>query len=178
MNIAKRYARGLFALGGYERVDKLLELGEVFADPAVAVIWANPAVSASKRKQLLATILATISPDDTYLKRFCMLLQEQNRMNYLPAIAQTYQQLVKEQQGIIRVDVHSAKTLTEDERQAIEEAMQKKLNTQLEMIFSVNPALLGGIIVRWNHYMFDFSLKSELRSIVQYAGSNKREIAE
>lgn len=175
MNVAKRYARGLFALGGYERVDKLLELGEAFADPAVAAIWANPAVSASKRKQLLATILATIAPDDTYLKRFCMLLQEQNRMNYLPEIAQTYQQLVKEKQGIIRVEVQSAKALTDDERQAIEAAMQKKLNTQLEMIFYVNPALLGGIVVCWNHYMFDFSLKSELRAIVQYAGSNRRE---
>ncbi|MDE3268888.1 MAG: ATP synthase F1 subunit delta [Pseudomonadota bacterium] len=170
MNIAKRYARGLFALGGYERATTLAELGEAFANPAVAAIWANPAVSASKRKQLLANIIAAIAPDDTYLKRFCMLLQEQNRVNFLPAIARVYQQLVKEQQGIVAVEVQSAKTLTADEQQDINTAMQTKLNAKLEINFSVNPTLLGGIIVRWNHYMLDFSLKSELRAIVQYAG--------
>ena len=169
MNIARRYARGLFALGGHERAEILLKIGEAFAQPAVAAVWASPTFPRKQKKQLVVSLLAAIASDDAYLKRLLMLLLEERREKYLPEIAHIYTNMVKEQEGIVTVEVQSARPLAENERQEIVQTMSEKLRKQLQMRFTIKPELLGGLLVSWNFRVLDFSLKNELRAIVHYA---------
>lgn len=167
MNIARRYARGLFALGGRDRTHDLGALGEVFTQ--LLTRWQNPSVPMQVKKNLVTEIAAGVAPDDMELRQLLLLLVANRRERLLPEIAAEYTVLMQKKMQIVEVRVTSSHTLDSKQTEEIKKTVAAKLQKKINVEFVVDTDILGGLIIAWDHKVWDFSLKTKLQVIVQHA---------
>ena len=171
MNIAARYARGLFALDGdaAARQQKLDALCASCATPQVLDFWQHPGVALQARQELAIAIAESIDRQDQQLRNFLLLLVEQRRMPLLPAITTQHEQLVKKQAGIVDVVVTSSHTLQAEQQQEIATTVAAYLQKKINLSFIVDAKILGGLLIAWEHKVWDFSLHTKLQAVVKHA---------
>ena len=70
--------------------------------------------------------------------------------------------------GEITAEVTSARPLTDEQLQTLSESLRTKLGGKVSVEPSVDPSLIGGLVVRVGSRMIDASLKTKLQRL-QYA---------
>ena len=99
-----------------------------------------------------------------FILRFLALLAMHNRFSLLPTIADMYQRLYDEEQGIVDISVISATPLTDDEETQITTLLQARW-PQPRVMFSVNTLLLGGFQILVGSCLYDLSLANRLQQL-------------
>jgi ATP synthase F1 delta subunit len=99
-----------------------------------------------------------------FILRFLTLLAMHNRFSLLPVIADMYQRLYDEEQGIVDIFVISAAPLKEDEETQITDLLKQRW-PQPRVMFSVNSQLLGGFQVLVGSCLYDLSLANRLQQL-------------
>jgi F-type H+-transporting ATPase subunit delta len=98
-------------------------------------------------------------------KNFLSLLIKKERMEILPEISREYLALQDEILGIVRVAIvapaQPSSELLSRTQSVLSQRLQKKIVTHGE----ADPALIGGIVLRVNHTVYDGSIKKELERI-------------
>ena len=171
MNIAARYARALFMLGGDEqtRGTRLETLSAVCTTPQILAFWQQPGVALAARQELAKEVATQVDANDQQLRNLLLLLVERQRVKLLPAIATCYSALVKQKAGIVDVTVTASHPLTASQQEEIKKTVAAQLQKQINMTFTVDAKILGGLIVAWEHKVWDFSLRTKLQAIVKHA---------
>ena len=171
-SVARRYARAILSVvarDGSDDVtalekagDELLALAGMAKAPGVAAALANPLVSESKRRDLANSIAGDLGVSPAMVN-FVRLLADKQRLDQIPAIADHYRRLVDEQLGRVRALVTSAEALDPTELEQIVEVFEKKIGKKVLAECSVDPDLLGGVIVDIDGQVFDGSLRNRLK---------------
>ncbi len=171
MNIAARYARALFSLDGdaVQRQGQLATLSAACTTPQALAFWQHPGIAWQARQDLVAAIAASSEADTQQLRNFLLLLVEQRRVHLLPAITALHAELVKKQAGIVDVVVTSSHPLQTGQQEGIEKTVATYLQKKINISFRVDTDILGGIVLRWEHRVWDFSLRTQLRAMVKHA---------
>lgn len=135
----------------------------------VAYAADNPAVG--------RTLLSAVSPADqrrASLERvlrgrvtpvfadFVQVLERKGRIELLPAVARAYRAALQEARGIVDVEVVSAVPLDDSQRNRVAAAVRKRSGLAARLVERVDPALLGGLVVRVRDTKFDSSLGARL----------------
>jgi F-type H+-transporting ATPase subunit delta len=151
-SIAKRYAKGLFAAGekdGRYR-DYLEQLGEILSlvekEPRIGKSLMVPLLEMDKRKMVLAELVKALGMAPT-LAALLGLLLEKNRMGYLPSVLEAYGELINEKEGLVKGVGYSAYPLSPAAVQQIEEALGQRLNKKVQLHFTQDSSLIGGVKV-------------------------------
>src|SRR5262249_14877400 len=76
-----------------------------------------------------------------------------------------YRDLLEERTGKVRVRVRSAVPLAEDHRQRLERELRETLRREPVLEATVEPDLLGGIVVQVGDFLYDASVRSRLDAI-------------
>ena len=171
MNIAVRYARALFALEGdaAARQEQLAVISAACTAPQALAFWQHPGVQLSARQELAAAVATSIDASNKQLRNFLLLLVEQRRMPLLPAISARHAELVKKQAGIVDVVVTSSHPLQAKQQKEITATVAAYLQKKINITFSVDAKILGGLVVAWEHKVWDFSLNMKLQAMVKHA---------
>lgn len=171
MNVAARYARALFSLTGDAtlRQQQLEALSSACTTPPALAFWQHPGVALRDRQELAAKVAACVDSSNRHLRNFLLLLVEQQRMQLLPSIAALHAELVKKQAGIVDVTVTSSHPLQDTQQEEVTNAVTAHLQKKLNIAFAVNADILGGLIVAWEHRVWDFSLSTKLQAIIKHA---------
>ena len=163
--VAKRYAEAVFGLareGGTEdawRAD-LGSLAELVSDPAVAAYLANAKISDANKERLVRTGLQDVTPAAMNL---ALLLLQRDRFSYAPEIATIYDRLLDEARGIAIAEVTTAVPLSEDARQLVAERLRQVTDSrEVRLQTRVDPALIGGMVVRIGDRLIDGSTRTKL----------------
>ena len=130
----------------------------------------NPVVKAEDKKAVLKQVLgAEASP---YLLNFMMLLVDKRRIFLLESVCEQYLALLRELKGAVLAEVTSATALSEEQQQSVI-AKVKNLTgaTDVEIQSTVDPDLIGGVVVKVGSQVFDASLRGQLRRISISLGS-------
>jgi len=90
------------------------------------------------------------------------LLLERNRMTYLPAIHDAYEQLVDDKEGKIKGAVYSAYPVSDGTKARIEKALGERLNKKVELHIEEDKELIGGLKVIVGGTRIDGSVKRQL----------------
>ena len=90
------------------------------------------------------------------------------RLNALPAIVAAFAALVAAKRGVVVAEVSSAHPLSEVQEQQLRARLIEAGYGNVNIVKKVDPALLGGLVVRIGARLFDSSLKSRLQRL-QYA---------
>jgi F-type H+-transporting ATPase subunit delta len=145
---------------------------EALSDFAVAVeqtpelqnVLRNPQLESSAK----ASILADIAGDDEPLfKNFLLLVAEKGRAGELDEIAQEFERLMAREERRLPVELTTARELTDDEAQAIVAQIEQAAGRTVEATRSVDPDLVGGIVLQAGSYRVDASVRGRLERLRQ-----------
>ena len=165
--VVGRYATALFELAEEAgALDKVAEdakaltaaLGE---NPAFAAALSDPSISRGDMGRAVAALAEKMGLTDL-AKRFLGLVASKRRMAILPKALAAFQALVAAKRGETTVEVQAAAPLTAEQEKALSEALSKKLGKTVHMYSTVDPELIGGLVVKMGSRMIDASIRSQL----------------
>lgn len=168
--IAEPYAQALMSVAQQNNLTE--QFGEAFRsletlfEESVELkeFITNPVIKDQDKKSVLRRIMS----DDTnpYLLNFLMLLIDKRRIVFLEAVVQQYLKLLRELNQTVLAEVTSTKELTDQQKQAIVDRVKAISNANnVEIKTSINPELIGGVIIKVGSQVIDASLRGQLRRI-------------
>lgn len=167
--VAQRYAHALFEMGEEKGVAELEQYGNALAAldrmlaeaPELDRLFKTPVITPEEKRRVLRELLTRIEADDTVL-RFCSLLADKERLSLLPAIAAAFGARLDAVKGIARGSLTTAVDLDEKRRAALVARLEKQTGKTLALRFEVDPAVLGGVVLRIGDKVLDASLRAQL----------------
>ncbi len=168
--VAERYAGALFELArannsvdSIERsLDNFLGLLRNSADLRRFVL--SPMFSNAEQEQGLSAILK--STGDTGLAHdFLLVLAKNRRLFAVENVIKAYKSFSAKERGEVEAEVISAVPLTTAQTQDLTDTLRQKLGKTPKLTATVDPKLLGGLIVRVGSQMIDTSLRTKLKNL-------------
>lgn len=164
---ARRYAKALMDLARRDGV--VVEIGAqlqqhytlLSADTNLQRILDNPSVDMQVKTNILSTILDRTQPVPL-MRNFILLLVEKDRIRQLDAIVTHYERMANEALRRVVAQVTSAVELDAQQRQAVSQKIAAATQKDVVLETRIDPALLGGMVVRVNNVILDGSLRGQL----------------
>lgn len=169
--IARNYAEALLELArrandpaGWGRL--IQEVADaVRADRGLRLFLESPRVSADQKNEVIAKALVDRAP--RIFVRFLHALVKQRRQMLLSEVASEYHALLDEAEGRVHAEVTVARPATDADRDVIVRTLSQKLGKQVVPHISVDPAILGGVVVRVGDRVMDGSVRRRLATLRQ-----------
>ncbi len=175
MAVAHRmYARALYGAAQEQgRVDvvrdQLDELASALeATPELEAFLVNPQLDPAAKASVLDEVATGADPIVT---NFLRVVASKGRAGQLRAIAEEFEEIVDREQGRLKVELTTAYELDEGEAQAIVRRIEQSSGQSVEASRSVDPDLIGGMILQAGSLRVDASVRGRLarlrRELVQ-----------
>ncbi len=123
----------------------------------------NPVIANEDKKAVLKQVMGDANP---YLVNFMMLLVDKRRIVFLESIINQYLSLLRKLNQTALAEVISARELSDEQKGNIVERVKGIVEARdVELKTSVNPDLIGGVIIKVGSKVIDASLRGQLRRI-------------
>lgn len=168
--LAGRYAHALLELAeSKKKLDQVAEdfrgLREVIDDsPDLRRLLRNPLFGREKQAKAMTAILDKAGVD-AITKNFCLVVARNNRLFALPEMIDGYLQELARKRGEVTAQVTAAHELSDEQKQSLTDALKKSVGGKVNIETRVDPALIGGLVVRVGSRMIDNSLRSKLNRL-------------
>jgi F-type H+-transporting ATPase subunit delta len=139
---------------------------EVFRkDPGLALFLSSAAIGQDRKAAAIEKAFKGRATE--VFTNFLLVLNHHGRLDYLRAIAHAYRTLYDRKMGHVIVHVRSAVPLIDTERERIRADARAATAGQREPILqeTVDPSILGGLIIRVQDWVYDASLRTRLLNI-------------
>lgn len=167
---AERYASALFELARDSNAldaaskDLAAFAGMVGDSDDLSRLLFSPAFGADEKlKGALA--VAEKAGLGELVRNFIGVLGANRRLGALPAVAAEFERLLAAHRGVVRADVVTPTALSDAQRDTLAATLKTVAGRDVEIEASVDPALLGGLVVKLGSRMFDSSLKTKLEGL-------------
>ena len=107
---------------------------------------------------------------------FLCVLAKRNRMNFLHGIGQRYQTLSDEHKHLHRIEVTLAKEPQDGELERIRSDIRDAINAEIKLSVTVDPDIIGGIVIRKGDLMIDNSVRTILDRTVDAVVERSKQI--
>jgi len=166
--IAEIYARALFEVASeQDALDEIHDqLGE-FADAMgekrdLAIFFFSPHFSVSEKKAGLERAVDDAHPA---LSNFLQALIERHRMPAIFRIRTRFEALWEQERRRLPVQITSAVELEESVIEGIGARIGEQVERQVEISSSIDPDILGGVVLRVGNVVLDASIKNRLEQL-------------
>lgn len=165
---AKRYARAVFELAKEEgQVEewsrRLVTVRDVLAQPEARRVLANPSIAATRRQEAATAVLRPAV--DAQGVNLGKLVVGANRVDDLDGMVEEYERLVDEDAGRVRALATTAVPLTRTDADKLEASLSRRLDRQVRLDTRVEPAILGGLVLRIGDQVIDASVATRLQQL-------------
>jgi F-type H+-transporting ATPase subunit delta len=169
MAVAHRmYARALFQAA--READRLEPVAENFAalaalleeSPELRSFLRNPQIDPLEKADVLAQVAAGA---DDLVRNFLRLAAEKGRAGELAEIAGELEVLVARAQGRLAVELTTAVELSDEEARSIVETIERASGRTVEATRTVDPSLVGGVVLRIGTFLADGSVRGRLERL-------------
>jgi F-type H+-transporting ATPase subunit delta len=99
------------------------------------------------------------------LGRLVALLANRERIGMLGALVQAYSQELGAAQGVVAATAVSAVPLDDSQRDALTRALGASAGKRVELTSQVDPAVLGGLLVRMGGQNYDGTVRGQLLAL-------------
>ena len=124
-------------------------------------ILLSPAVAPARKRAVIARF-AEMLPLAKIIRNFLYVIIDHRRTAMLGGILEAIQTQLDERMGIARAQISSALTLADSDKARIQESLERRTGKKVQGDFTVNPALIGGIMVRVGSTIYDGSVRGTL----------------
>ncbi|MBV9879529.1 MAG: F0F1 ATP synthase subunit delta [Gemmatirosa sp.] len=165
--IARNYAEVLLTLArraddptGWGRT--LTEIADALgSDVALRNFLESPRVSAEQKSEVLAKAFQDRVP--RLFVKYLQTLVAKGRQMLLPEIATEYRNLLDEAEGRVHAQVTFARPVSDEQRDAVAQGLSRTLGKQVVPHVVVDPAIIGGVVVKVGDRVMDGSVRRRLR---------------
>lgn len=167
--ISKEYAAALFMLACEENAKKeyvsaLEEVKAAFSENMeYSEFLASPAIALSQRLSSIETAFSGKVPEN--ILSFLLLLCEKGRISCLMEAVEEFFALVDASEHIVCAKAVSALELTEDEKKKLQDKLETLYKGKVDIEYSIDESLLGGLVVEVDGKVFDGSLRHRLHEV-------------
>ena len=165
-----RYATALFELasesGAVDQVEQDFDGFDRMLDDSTD-LWRlvrSPVYSAEEQVRALGAVLEAAGAS-TLTTNFLKLTARNRRLFAVRDMITGFRQLVAAARGEVPAEVVSAHELNPDQVQALKDELKAAGDREVKLTQRVDPAILGGLIVRVGSRMIDNSLRTKLQSL-------------
>jgi F-type H+-transporting ATPase subunit delta len=168
-DVSKEYAEALFALaeetGEQRAFMTALETVTAALDehPELRELIASPAIACAERVETVARCFGALCPETVV--SFLQLLCEKGRITLIDACVKEYRRLLDISTSVIVASVTSAVPLNEKETAALAQKLSRTSGRAVQLSCTVDPSLLGGVIVAMDGRVIDGSLRHRLQEV-------------
>ena len=169
MSVVDRvYANALFEAardrGRLEPVRE--ELAQVVAAeaavPELRELLRNPQLDPRARASALEDVLAG---GEELLRNFLLVLADKGRTGSLEEIAREFERLIAEHEGIVHAELTTAVELSDEDAQTLLRQIEVASGRKVEATRSVDPGLIGGIVLQVGSHRLDASVRGRLERL-------------
>jgi F-type H+-transporting ATPase subunit delta len=165
-----QYANALadiaLAQGAAEPAAKQLhEFGVAYGQSAeLRTFLASPAVSIGAKHAVIEEITARLGASKI-IRNFLFVLADHRRTQLIPEVISTFHQVIRQRQGVAEAEVSSAVELSAGQKKEMAATLARLTGNKVETKYALNPALLGGAVVRIGDTIYDGSLRTRLNEM-------------
>jgi F-type H+-transporting ATPase subunit delta len=146
-------------------VQELTGFGTLYAEsPELRNFLSSPAVTREAKHRVIEKLLARVG-GSRIVRNFLLVVVDHQRAHFLPEIIASFQEVIRQRQGITEAQVSSAVALSALQKAELEFTLERLTGKRVEAKFSLEPALLGGAVVRVGDTVYDGSLRSRLNEL-------------
>jgi F-type H+-transporting ATPase subunit delta len=124
----------------------------------------SPAVPPARKRAVVGRI-ADAMKLSRVARNFLFVLIDKRRIAELQAVLNGFEVIVDERLGFARAEVASARELTDAQRSALNSRLERMTGKRVRMQFTVDPALIGGVVARIGSTVYDGSVRGQLESL-------------
>ncbi|TYC79979.1 F0F1 ATP synthase subunit delta [Stappia sp. BW2] len=168
--VAQRYASALLDLAEGDGVTADVERdltafeGMIAESEDLVRLVKSPVFSVEEQLAALTALL-----DKAGIKglaaNFVKLAARNRRLFVLPDMIKAFRSLLAQQRGEETAEVTSAAALSDEHVTALKEALSASTGKSVNIVAKVDPALIGGLVVKVGSRMIDTSLRTKLNSL-------------
>lgn len=168
--LADRYAKALFELASDKGLldavaaDLRTFTGMVRESSELAAMIDNPLVDRAALQRVMESLSRRAGLTDLS-RRFLGVLATNRRLDAFPEIAEAYTARLAESRGEFTAEVTSATLLRPAQQEQLKAKLASQLGGTIHLICQIDPAILGGLVVKIGSRMIDSSLRGKLERI-------------
>ena len=172
--VARPYAKAAFTYAREQNAlaqwgGMLAFAAAVAADSRMAAFLARPQLTAVQQAD--AMIAACGDKLDNAGRNFIKQLCANRRIGAPPAIRELYDAMVAELQKLGEVNVTSAFPMDDAATAKLAASLKRRFNQDVRVSVEVDPALMGGIVVRFGDLVIDASVRGRLDKLASTLNS-------
>ena len=168
MTDLSKYADAIFLLAEEESTletvrEDLSTVNTVIENsPEYARILDTPALPKEERLGLIEEAFGGLSE---YVKNLLKMLSAAHNAFLFPKLYLAFMKLYNEKLGILEVEAVTAVALSESERAKLSARLREKTGKKISIKNTVDPSILGGVVLRYDSLQLDGSVKTRLEKI-------------
>lgn len=168
--VAQRYAGSLFDLAleanSVAQVEKDLGRFEALIDgsPELKRLIVSPVFSSGDQVKAISAIL-TKAKIGGLVNNFLRLVAQNRRLFSVPAMIKSFRQIATAHRGEVAADVTSAHALTAAQQTELKATLKSVAGKDVTINVTIDPSILGGLIVKLGSRQIDTSLRTKLSSL-------------
>lgn len=166
--LARPYALAAFDIAKendrFDHWSRALEqLAQVTSTPKIREYLSSPVHSSVAKAITVVDLLEDDLMENT--KRFVRVLAENQRLDLISEIRDTFEELLAEERKTLAVEITTAVELTPDEVKAFDDALTRKFQREISLSVEVNPDIIGGALIRAGDTVLDGTVRGKLEKL-------------
>lgn len=127
----------------------------------------HPALAGEKKKAIVGALFESGDTPEGLVARLLLLLAERHRMAALAAVERAYTAAWNVRRDVVAAEVVSATGLDAAQLAELRQAIKQKTSRDVELSATVDPGVIGGILLRTGGRSYDGTVKARLLALRQ-----------
>ena len=168
--VAERYASSLFEValeaGKVDAIGAALDGFQALIDESADLkrLVLSPVFTAEDQTNALVALAQKVGLD-ALVTNFLKVVAGNRRLFALPGMIKAYRQIAAAHRGEVTADVTSAHALTAEQDSELKAALKGVTGKDVTLAVTVDPSILGGLIVKVGSRQIDTSLRTKLSTL-------------
>ncbi len=124
----------------------------------------SPGVPREAKHGVIEKIAARIGAGKI-IRNFLFVISDHQRSHLLPEIQASFQDVIRQRQGIAQAEISSAFELSAPQKKKFAQTLERLTGKKIQAKYSLDPALVGGAVVRVGDTIYDGSVRNSLNEM-------------
>ena len=130
------------------------------------VVFASPVVSQDEKSRVLEAIMSRLGLG-TLTSNLLRTMLRHYRLHHLEAVHEQFRRAINKRRGISEAEVTTAVAVSPAEQSVLITRLQEITGKKVEVKFTTDPALIGGVVTRIESVVYDGSIRTQLQTVKQ-----------
>lgn len=124
----------------------------------------TPGVPGEAKHRVIEKIAARVGAGKI-IRNFLFVISDHHRTRILPEILSSFQDVIRQRQGIAEAEISSAVELSAAQKKKFAQTLERLTGKKIEAKYSLDASLLGGAVVRVGDTIYDGSVRNSLNEM-------------